>query len=187
MVTVYVPGVFDVLHVGHLNYLRAARGAGDRMIVGVQDDREVLQQKGLQPVVPLAERMALIEALGFVDEVVSYRNVNQSALLKGLDIDVFAVGEEYGRRDLQQRQTLDYCDRAGVRVFRVPRTPHVSSTQIRARLKEFWSARARLAEQLPAGVTVLGSFVGFAYAFVTGFIAGWLIGWIYNRVALLRA
>jgi hypothetical protein len=36
-------------------------------------------------------------------------------------------------------------------------------------------------------VTILGSFIGFAYAFVTGFIAGWLIGWVYNRVALLRA
>ncbi len=50
-------------------------------------------------------------------------------------------------------------------------------------------AHLRLLNQFFPGytVTVMGSFVGFAYAFVTGFIGGWLIGWIYNRVALLRA
>ena len=162
MVNVYLPGVFDVLHIGHLNYLRHGRQLGDRLIVGVQDDRSVSQQKGVQPVVPLAERMAIIEALEFVDEVVSYVSVFQGPLLDGLGIDVLGVGEGYAC-DAQfpdQRRTIEFCQERGIHVVRLPRTPDVSSTMIRRRLKEFWNDRARKAREASAGVTVLGSFGG---------------------------
>lgn len=160
MKRVFVPGVFDVFHIGHLNYLKCASEAGDYLIVGVQDDRAVLDCKGVRPVIPLAERMAIIEELRFVDEVVSYVNVFQGPLLQGLEIDVLAVGEEYGEDDRYpiQRKTLRYCEEHGIEVARAPRTDHVSSTKIRGRLKEFWNARAQREDALPAGVTVLGSF-----------------------------
>jgi len=162
MVRVFVPGVFDVFHVGHLNYLRHAAQYGKHLIVGVQDDRAVATCKGIRPVVPLAERMEIIANLRFVDEVVSYVAVDQSAVLEGLNIDVFACGEEYGATDQypDQKTTLEYCRRQGIHVARIARTPHVSSTQIRDQLRQFWNDRARLAGKLEAGVTVLGSFDG---------------------------
>lgn len=162
MKRLFVPGVFDVFHIGHLNYLRNASRHGDYLIVGVQDDRAVFQVKGVKPVIPLAERMAIIEELRFVNEVVSYTAVFQGPLLSGLNIQVLAVGEEYGHDDRypDQKTTLSFCKDQKIEVIRIPRTTHVSSTNIRARLKEFWSSRAKLKDSLPAGVTVLGSFKG---------------------------
>lgn len=162
MVRVFVPGVFDVFHIGHLNYLMAAAEEGDELIVGVQDDREVESAKGVPLVHPLAERIAIIEQLKCVDEVISYIDVFQGPLLEALEIDVFACGEEYGKdeRFPVQRDTLAYCAENGIRVAHIPRTPEVSSTRVRSRLKEFWASRAAKDADLPAGVTVLGSFGG---------------------------
>ncbi len=162
MKRLFVPGVFDVFHVGHLNYLKNAAQFGDHIIVGVQEDRAVFKCKGVKPVIPLAERMCILESLRFVDEVVSYTNVFQGPLLEGLDIDVFAVGEEYGQDDRypDQKKTLAYCAEQGIEVARVQRTLGVSSTNIRGRLKEFWNSRADKVQELSGGVTVLGSFQG---------------------------
>ncbi len=162
MVRVFCPGVFDVFHVGHLNYIKRASEAGDYLIVGVHDDREVKRCKGIDPIIPLAERMAIIEHLRCVDEVVSYVAVFQGPLLEGLRIDVLAVGEEYGNNDdfPIQKETLAYCRRHGIKVVHIPRTRHISSTQIRTKLREFWQSRASRIEALPAGVTVLGSYQG---------------------------
>ena len=162
MKRLFVPGVFDVFHVGHLNYIRKASETGDHIIVGIQDDRSVLKSKGIKPVIPLAERIAIIEALRFVDEVVSYTDVFQGPLLEGMEINVFAVGTEYGEDERYPGQTgtLDYCKENGIEVVRIPRTARVSSTKIRERLKGFWNSRAELNRELPGGVTVLGSFQG---------------------------
>lgn len=162
MVTVFVPGVFDVFHVGHLSYLKQAAAAGDYLIVGVHDDREVRRLKKIDPVIPLAERMAIIEHLRFVDEVISYVDVFQGPLLTGLGVDVLAVGEEYGVTNQypDQRRTLQFCADHGIRVHRIPRTRHISSTIIRERLQTFWNSRSALVEDLPAGVTVLGTHQG---------------------------
>ena len=160
MVRVFIPGVFDVFHVGHLNYLMAAAAAGDTLIVGVQDDREVEKHKAVELVHSLAERIAIIEQFQFVDEVISYIHVDQGPLLEALNIHVFACGEEYGHDDRfpGQKATLAYCAENNIRVFRIPRTEHVSSTKVRNQLKEFWASRAKREQDLPSGVTVLGSF-----------------------------
>lgn len=159
---VLVPGVFDVFHIGHLNYLKQAAAAGDYLVVAVQEDRAVEKAKGTAMVTPLPERVALIEQLRFVDEVVSYIDVYQGPLLQALGIDVFACGEEYGHdaHFPDQIRTLEYCRANNVEVFRIPRTTHVSSTEVRAKLKAFWASRAAKASDLPAGVTTLGSFSG---------------------------
>ena len=162
MKRLFVPGVFDVFHVGHLNYLKNAASQGDHVIVGIQDDRAVHKCKGVRPVIALHDRMAIIENLRFVDEVISYTAVFQGPLLAGLEIDVFACGEEYGNdeRYPEQVRTLQYCQEHGIDVVRIPRTEQISSTQIRGRLKEFWESRSTLENELTAGVTVLGSFQG---------------------------
>lgn len=162
MTRVLAPGVFDVFHIGHLHYLMAASAHGDHLVVAVQEDRAVERQKHVDLVTPLAERIALIEQLRFVDEVVSYADVFQGPLLDALDIDVFACGEEYGSdsRYPDQQKTLEYCAANGIRVARIVRTAHVSSTAVRSRLRSFWSSRAAKARDLPAGVTTLGSFHG---------------------------
>ncbi|MFI8978941.1 adenylyltransferase/cytidyltransferase family protein [Ectopseudomonas khazarica] len=162
MKRVLVPGVFDVFHIGHLNYLKSAATMGDHLTVAVQEDRVVERAKGTAMVTPLPERIALIEQLRFVDQVVSYVDVFQGPLLEALNIDVFACGSEYGsdKNFPDQVKTLEYCENNGVEVARIQRTASVSSTEVRARLKAFWASRAAKEKDLPAGVTVLGSFGG---------------------------
>jgi glycerol-3-phosphate cytidylyltransferase len=162
MKRVLVPGVFDVFHIGHLNYLKRAAEAGDYLIVAIQEDRAVEKAKGTAMVTPLPERVALIEELRFVDDVVSYIDVFQGELLASLKIDVFACGEDYGHDPTfpDQARTIEFCKAHRIEVFRIPRTSHVSSTKIRSRLKAFWASRAAKEEDAPAGVTVLGSFQG---------------------------
>lgn len=136
---VFTCGVFDMFHVGHLNFLQEAAVEGP-LTVGVQDDRDVLVGKGKAPVVPLLDRIAIVSALKCVDRVISYRNVDQSELFTQLRPDVFVVGEEYGRdtRFPLQRMTLSFCEEFGIKVVRVPRTDGVSTTLLRESANDFW-------------------------------------------------
>ena len=70
MITGYVPGGFDMLHVGHLNILTEAAKRCDHLIAGVATDESLERMKGRGPIVPLAERMAMVAALRMVDSVV---------------------------------------------------------------------------------------------------------------------
>ncbi|MFN8642313.1 MAG: adenylyltransferase/cytidyltransferase family protein [Candidatus Binatia bacterium] len=70
---VFTNGCFDVLHVGHVNYLRFAKSKGDVLIVGVNEDASVSRAKGpTRPVNPLADRMEMLAALEMVDAVTSF-------------------------------------------------------------------------------------------------------------------
>ncbi len=93
---VFRPGVFDLLHIGHINCIKDASNQGDYLIIGVHDDRDVTKEKGRCPVIPLEQRMLVLNEIKGVKEVISYRNKNLSNLLKTLKIDVLAVNEEYG-------------------------------------------------------------------------------------------
>ncbi|MDU0348258.1 adenylyltransferase/cytidyltransferase family protein [Actinomyces sp. MRS3W] len=70
MITGYLPGGFDMLHVGHLNLLTAAATRCDRLIVGIATDESLRHATGHAPIVPQEERMALVAALRVVDAVV---------------------------------------------------------------------------------------------------------------------
>ncbi|MHB1808524.1 MAG: adenylyltransferase/cytidyltransferase family protein [Solirubrobacteraceae bacterium] len=79
--TVVVTGVFDLLHVGHLRFLRSARAAGSRLLVGVEDDLRTAARKGAcRPVVPLGERCEMLAALEPVDGVFSISGSAEPAL-----------------------------------------------------------------------------------------------------------
>lgn len=138
--TVYSPGVFDALHVGHVRYLEAAARLGDRLVVGVHEDRDVERQKGRRPSQTTSQRMECVAALRCVSDVVSYVNPDQSKLLSVLRPDVFAPGPEYGE-DPDHQRTLAYCRDVQLRVHVVPRTAGVSSSTIRTGASAFWSRR----------------------------------------------
>ena len=90
----YVPGVFDLFHIGHLNMLRQARERCDTLIAGVVSDEVCETTKGIIPTVPLVERLEIVEAIGIVDAVYaerttdkvdSWREVGFTHLFKGDD------------------------------------------------------------------------------------------------------
>ncbi len=94
---VFANGHFDLLHVGHLRYLTAARAEGDLLVVAINDDPSVERLKGPgRPVVPAAERAELLAALEPVDFVVVFDGDSPAPLLAELEPDVHCKGTDYG-------------------------------------------------------------------------------------------
>jgi rfaE bifunctional protein nucleotidyltransferase chain/domain len=100
-------GAFDLLHVGHIRYLRAAKQLGDILVVALNDDDSVRRLKGSErPVFPLAERMELVAALEDVDFVVSFAEDDVRQVIDVLKPDVHAKGTDYTRETVPERDAV---------------------------------------------------------------------------------
>ncbi len=132
---VWTNGVFDVLHVGHLTSLRAARGFGDRLIVGVNADATVRAQKGAsRPIFPVAERVELLAALDVVDAVLVFDEPTPVEMLAALRPDVHCKGADYAPPHGKPIPEADLVRGYGGRVEFIPLVPGRSSTDTLARL-----------------------------------------------------
>ncbi len=132
--TGYVPGVWDMFHVGHLNILRRARERCDVLVVGAVTDEVVAGTKGRTPVVPLEERMEILQGLALVDEVVADDcTADKLPMWQRLRFDVLFKGDDW--RGTERGAVLEASMAAvGARVEYFPYTPGTSSTLLRALL-----------------------------------------------------
>ena len=133
---VYTPGVWDLLHIGHLNIIREARSLGDRLVVGVCSDEVTKKTKKSWPAIQEDHRAELLASIRYVDETYVYSNLDQSAQLEKFNVSVFVIGEEFGRQGIEEHElALDYCKRNAVEVIRVSRFKGISTTLIKENLK----------------------------------------------------
>ncbi len=101
---VFANGSFDLLHVGHVRYLEAARREGDWLVVGVNSDRSVRAGKGEgRPIFREAERAEIVSALACVDAVVVFDEETPAALLEEVKPDVHAKGTDYTPQSVPER------------------------------------------------------------------------------------
>lgn len=126
----YVPGVFDMFHVGHLNILRNARLACDRLIAGVVTDERAEAAKGKSPVVPAAERLEIVRSVRYVDEAVLEDVPEKLAMWERLRFDVLIKGDDWRGTPKGDKLERDMAS-VGVRVVYLPYTVHTSSTMLR--------------------------------------------------------
>jgi glycerol-3-phosphate cytidylyltransferase len=126
--TVITYGTFDLFHIGHLNLLKRLRAIGDRLIVGVSTD-EFNTLKGKKTTIAYEERAAIVGALSVVDVVFPESSWEQKrADIARFGADVFGMGDDWvGRFD----DLREVCS-----VVYLPRTPDISTTSIRALLRE---------------------------------------------------
>jgi len=131
---VFTNGVFDLLHVGHVALLEAARSEGAALIVAVNSDASVrLLAKGAErPLVPERERARLIAALQCVDAVVLFDEPTPLALIQRLRPDVLVKGADYTPAAIVGASEVAGW---GGRVVRVPLVPGYSTTDLVARLR----------------------------------------------------
>jgi D-beta-D-heptose 7-phosphate kinase/D-beta-D-heptose 1-phosphate adenosyltransferase len=129
---VFTNGCFDLLHAGHVRYLERARRLGDLLVVGVNTDASVRRLKGPgRPILPLAERMAVLAGLAAVDYVVPFDADTPERLIRILSPDVLVKGADWplgrivGRRHVQA---------AGGSVRRVPMQSRFSTSRIIRRI-----------------------------------------------------
>jgi rfaE bifunctional protein nucleotidyltransferase chain/domain len=126
-------GGFDLLHVGHVRYLHAARQLGGRLVVAVNSDASVRARKGEgRPLMPAEERAEILAALADVDAVVIFPEADVCALIREIRPDVHAKGTDYTAETVPERDTVLAC---GGRVEIVGDAKNHSTTaMIRSRL-----------------------------------------------------
>jgi glycerol-3-phosphate cytidylyltransferase len=126
----YVPGVYDLFHIGHLNALRQARELCDVLVAGVVSDEVCEQVKGLRPFVPLEERLAIVDAIGIVDA--TYAELTTDKLDAWREVGFHRVFKGDDWRDTPRGQELELrVGTVGAEVVYFPYTAHTSSTQLR--------------------------------------------------------
>ena len=127
---VYTVGTFDLLHVGHLALLNHCKSLGDILAVGVASDEVVNLYKRNVPVVPLEQRVEMLEALSCVDIVRPYHSLEYVSGCEAVKADIFVIGEDWGNN----AHNLDvdaYLKKTGKEIAQVRYNPRTSSTKIK--------------------------------------------------------
>ena len=130
LVIVYTVGTFDLLHVGHLALLNQCKLLGNILVVGVASDAVVNMYKPNVPVVPLEQRVEMLEALSCVDIVRPYYQLEYVSGCKEVDVDIFVVGEDWGKKQ-HNLDVNNYLRRIGKEIIKVTYNPRTSSTKIK--------------------------------------------------------
>src|SRR5271165_3296205 len=126
-------GAFDLLHVGHVRYLRGAKVLGGRLVVAVNSDESVRALKGEgRPIMPAEERAEIVAALADVDAVVIFPELDVRAIIREIRPEVHAKGTDYTADSVPEREVVAEC---GGRVEIVGDAKNHSTTElIRSRL-----------------------------------------------------
>lgn len=131
----YTTGVFDMFHIGHLNILQRAKEQCESLVVGVTTDALCYKRKNKYPVICQADRMAIVQAIRFVDKVVEQTDMEKIRPVKELGADAVFVGSDWKGTDawnLYEKQFAEF----GCTVVYLDHTDGISSTIIRNKLNE---------------------------------------------------
>lgn len=132
---VFTNGCFDLLHVGHVRYLQAARDLGDLLVVGVNSDASVrtLEKSPARPIMPEAQRMEVLAALGCVDHVVLFSEPTPIQTIEILQPDILVKGGDWPTDQIIGREVVE---RRGGYVQSIPLVPGISTTAIVDRIRQ---------------------------------------------------
>jgi D-beta-D-heptose 7-phosphate kinase/D-beta-D-heptose 1-phosphate adenosyltransferase len=131
---VFTNGCFDLLHPGHVRYLKEAKGLGDRLVVAVNGDTTVRKLKGEgRPLTPLAERMEILAALESVDYVVAFEEETPFEIIEEIVPDVLVKGGDWTPDRIVGRERVE---KEGGRVLSLPYAPGYSTSGILDRIVE---------------------------------------------------
>lgn len=129
----YTTGVYDMFHIGHLNILKRAKEQCDYLIVGVTTDALCFARKGKYPIICEAERMAIVEEMRCVDEVVPQEDMDKLAAVKKYHADAVFVGSDWKGTDAWNQYEKEFAE-VGCTVIYLNHTNGISSTILRERL-----------------------------------------------------
>jgi len=129
---VYTVGTFDLLHVGHLALLEYCASLGDTVAVGVASDEVVKLYKPNIPIIPLEQRIQMLQALRCVDIALPYHELDYIAVCQKVKADIFVIGEDWGKKP-HNLGVENYLKSQGKQVVQVQYNPQNSSTKIKAK------------------------------------------------------
>lgn len=121
-------GTFDLLHYGHINILKRAKALGDYLIVALSTDEFNFNEKGKKCYFSYEQRKSLLEAIRYVDLVIPENEWEQKVKdIHNYDVDIFVMGDDW-------KGKFDFLKEEGAEVVYLPRTPEISTTQIKKEL-----------------------------------------------------
>lgn len=139
----YAAGAFDLFHVGHLNVLRHAKEHCDTLIAGVVSDEMLRAVKGVDPVIPTAERAEIVRHVRFVDEVHIETVPDKLDVWREVRFTHFFKGDDWRGTEKGERLEREFAA-VGVEVVYFPYTVHTSSTALRRALEAITSSSGRV-------------------------------------------
>lgn len=132
MTKVFTVGVYDLLHIGHVNLFRRAKACGDTLIVAVQSSEYVVKYKPEAKLIyNTDERMYMVKAIRFVDEVIEYESVDD--IVKTTDFDVLVTGPDQIHEGFQR--AIQWCKEHGKKTIVLPRTEGISSSWLKEQIR----------------------------------------------------
>lgn len=130
---VFTVGVYDLLHKGHVELFRRAKGLGDYLIVAAQDSNFILKYKPKAKVLNSTEdRKYMIKSIRYVDEVISYTEVDK--IIQEVDFDIFVTGPDQYHDGFQR--AIQWCEEQGKEHIILGRTDGVSSSELKAKIAD---------------------------------------------------
>jgi glycerol-3-phosphate cytidylyltransferase len=130
----YVPGAFDLFHIGHLNILRQAKENCDYLIAGVAADDVLIRHKGVTPVVPLLERLEIVRNIRYVNMAHAAMTNDKIEIWKELRFNVLFKGDDWRGTEKGSKLERDFTE-VGVDVVYFPYTKATSSSALRRTLQ----------------------------------------------------
>lgn len=131
----YTTGVFDMFHMGHLNIIRKAKEQCEYLIVGVTTDELCMARKNKLPIIPENDRVAIVEAIRFVDKVVLQNDMDKLRAVTQHGVDVVFVGSDWKGTPSWEQYEKEFAE-VGCSVVYLDHTDGISSSILRERLNK---------------------------------------------------
>lgn len=132
----FVQGSFDMFHIGHLDILEQAKKMCDYLIVGVNSDEFMYSYKKKHPVIPLEERLAIVKAIKYVDEVHIMNDRDKLNALNKFHFNAIIMGDDYKGTEFYNKVEKQMKDK-GVSIVYIPHIKLSSSTIIREKISKY--------------------------------------------------
>lgn len=134
---VFTNGCFDILHIGHINYLKSSKQLGDILIVGVNSDESIKRLKGEnRPINPIKNRVGVLEALMMVDYIIVFEEDTPLKLIMAIKPDTYTKGGDYDLNNvIGPGQGASIIEDYGGKVHLIPLTEDISTTIILSKEK----------------------------------------------------
>ena len=131
----YTTGVYDMFHIGHLNILRRAKEQCETLIVGVTTDELCYKRKHKYPIINETDRMAIVKAIRYVDQVVPQAGMDKIQAVKEMGVDVVFVGSDWKGTDAWNQYEKEFAE-VGCTVVYLDHTDGISSSILREKISK---------------------------------------------------
>jgi glycerol-3-phosphate cytidylyltransferase len=136
VIKIYTGGTFDMFHAGHVNFLRACAALG-HVTVALNTDDFITAYKSKPPVCTFQERLDVLEACVWVDQVIpNYGGADSKPAIEAIKPDIIAIGTDWARRDYHAQMGFDqdWLDERNISLLYIPYTAAISTTNLKERI-----------------------------------------------------